>query len=1318
MDCGAGRGAFAGSIVAAVAVLLGCWTPAQAAELSGDLWSTEFSVSGFEGTVRMATGPEGLDVVDVDGLPLGGEPGEPLLPYYQVKVLLPADADLSQIQAWAVDEEWSPMHGGYDIAPAPPAVTWDGTTPIIDWGRKNKARIRNGKDVAIYARNADFPAAAVEVVSTGEYRQWKLAEVRIWCAKFNPAGRAVHVLNGAQIAVAAPRTGELPSMPAASGVETDPFLMLDEIINPQDAALPAESSSPPPAAGTAADYVIITTSTIQSTSSNLSSFITNLQACGHAVKVVTEGTSADDTHYVTGTSCYSRADNIRSWLGSHWTTDGISYVLLIGDPHPTTFTSNQSIPMRMCYPRPGADVPTDMYFAELSGNWNLDSDGYYGEYSGDYGTGGADKYCELMVGRIPYYGSTTDLDSILQKCINYTQSSTRAWRSKVLIPAAISNHGPQDNNGDGDASDSGIDYPYTSWRTFGADWGEAIKSLASSAGFSAYTLYERTGVYSNGSAYPLTSCNAALTTTNIVNEWQNTYGFVTWWAHGSQTGASRFCWTSDGSYTNICGNASPHKETTWYTMFSSSDCSSLNDSYPSFAVLVSCLNGYPENSGNLGYSLLKQGAIGTFSGSRVTWYAIGSWNTSRGGSYGDNASYAYRIFNRMSAATPDTAGAALVWCRSNFGLGWGDASWMNMLDFNLYGDPALSRLTSPAPQVYNISPNTGATGATVNINPISGAYFQTGATVMLAMPGQPNISATAVTVVNSSTITCTFNLAGATPGAWNVVVTNPDTQSGTLAGGFAVTGQFTDIGAALAGVAYCDVDWGDYDNDGLLDLALAGDTGAGFITKVYRNLGGVSFTDIGAPLPGITHASLAWGDYDGDGNLDLALCGLDNGLMPISRVYQGDGAGNFIDAGAGLIGVQDGSVDWGDYDNDGDMDLALTGYDAAGVPFAIVYRNDGGGAFTDIGAALIPVGLSEAVWGDYDNDGDLDLALAGRDAAANPVTRLFQNNGGVFMDSGIPFVLADSCVMAWGDYDYDSDLDLIIGGTAGGLDNTILYDNMGTMLTNSGVPFTGVSNGDVAWGDYDNDGDVDIALTGIAAGVPYTTLYRNDFWTFTAVSMRLAAMRDSAVAWGDYDNDGDLDLALAGFSGSAFQSKIYRNGATAPNTPPAAPMWSLPPTVSWNKMTFSWNPGTDIETPQAGLSYNLRLGTAPGGQDVTPAMADPTTGFRRVPALGNVQENLQWSVTVHVPGTYYVSVQTVDAALAGSPWAPEQPVVVPPIPGDADLDGSVDVVDLGILATNYGATSGKTWADGDFSGDGAVDVVDLGILATYYGQRL
>jgi len=648
-------------------------------------------------------------VINIGDSPQGGSPGDPMLPFKSVCLLVPPDADLEAVSAGLVSPSWEDLAGEYDIAPANPAAAWDGEKFIISWGDKDESVIVGGRDSTIYNKNAYFPSEPVQIVSVGSFRQWKLVELRVWLAVYNPVQKKVRTLKDAQT------TLSVPKLPAAEAVglnaavlpaipKTGKFLpeLRSKIANPQDIdtfyvqqAAPAAGSGGPAPLNAWADYVIITTSTIQSNSTKLANFIAAKTAAGFTVNTVTEANAAGDSRYIEGTDCDTRANNIRAWLKNHYLADGIEYVLLIGDPDPGLFTANMSVPMKWCWPRNGAagpvdeiQCPSDMFFAELSGNWDLDGDGKYGEYNGDYGGAGADKNCELKVGRIPVYNADcVDLDSILQKCIDYdTAAGNKAWRSKVLIPAAVSNFGPQDNTGDGVA-----DAPFenASKRTFGADWGEAIKSLASSISFSAYTLYEKTGIYADGSAYPLTACNANLNNANFINEWKNQYGFVTWWAHGAQTSASRFTWTSDSAFVNICGNHINHNETSWSTLVSQFDCASLDNNTPSFVVQVSCNNAWPELLNNLGYDLLKQGAIGTISGTRITWYAIGAWNTGNGANVGDNASYGYYCFDRMGNVGEDI-GTALVWCRSNFGTGWASQSWMNMIEFSLYGDPSLS----------------------------------------------------------------------------------------------------------------------------------------------------------------------------------------------------------------------------------------------------------------------------------------------------------------------------------------------------------------------------------------------------------------------------------------------------------------------------------------------------------------------------------------------------------------------------------------------------------------------------------------------------
>jgi hypothetical protein len=655
--------------------------------------------------IKTVTG--NLAEVNVGEFPQGGSPGDPMLPYKSISLLVPPDTDLKKVKVKLAAGKWEELPGEYEIAPAPPAATWNEGKFIIGWGGKDPSHIVNGRDSTIYGKNAYFPSEPVQIESVGNFRQWKIVEVKVWLAVYNPVQKKVRVVNNPQITLTVEKlpagqavgldSPKLPKLP-----KTEKFVpeLRSKISNPQDIDTfygqqeNAAAPSGPPAPLTQADFVIITTSTIVSNSTKLANFVTAKQNAGYTVKTVTGAPAEGDLCYVDGNNCNERANYIRTWLKNHYVGDGTEYVLLIGDPNPDTWTANQSIPMKWCWPRNGQagppeeiKAPSDMFFAELSNTWDFDGDGFYGEYNGDYRAGGADKICEVKVGRIPFYGQYADLDSILQKCIDYEGApGNKAWRSKVLIPGTISNFGPECTDGDGVG-----DPPFenSTKRTFGADWGEAIKSLASSISFSPYTLYEKQGVYNDGSAYPLTACDADVNNTNFTNEWKNQYGFVTWWAHGNQTSASRFCWTSDPGHPNVCCYGGCHNETSWFTLIQWSDCAALDNNYPSFVVQVSCDNGWPENVINLGYRLLKRGAIGTISGTRVTWYSIGSWNTGIGAANGDNASYGYYCFDRM-ANSGESVGKALVYCRSNFGTGWAGQSWMNMLCFNIYGDPSLS----------------------------------------------------------------------------------------------------------------------------------------------------------------------------------------------------------------------------------------------------------------------------------------------------------------------------------------------------------------------------------------------------------------------------------------------------------------------------------------------------------------------------------------------------------------------------------------------------------------------------------------------------
>ena len=375
-----------------------------------------------------------------------------------------------------------------------------------------------------------------------------------------------------------------------------------------------------------------------------------------------------------------------------------------------------------------------------------------------------------------------------------------------------------------------------------------------------------------------------------------------------------------------------------------------------------------------------------------------------------------------------------------------------------------------------------------------------------------------------------------------------------LASGLVVPGiahaQFTDIGAGITDVSSSGVAWGDYDNDGDLDILITGfDTGFNPASQVWRNDGMDTFTNIMAGLTGVFGSSAAWGDYDNDGDLDILITGRNAGNNPASQVWRNDGMDTFTDIMAGLTGVNSGDAAWGDYDNDGDLDILVTGTDGGNNPVSQVWRNDGMDTFTNIMAGLTGVESSSAAWGDYDNDGDLDILLAGSDSGGR-VSEVWRNDG---MDTftnimaGLTGVAPSS--VAWGDYDNDGNLDILITGFGSGGPVSQVWRNDGMdTFTNIMAGLTGVNSGDAAWGDYDNDGDLDILLTGRDTGSNrFSQVWRNDLppatgHTFTDIMAGITAVDLSSGEWGDYDNDGDMDFALMGRPGvNASAAKIWRN---------------------------------------------------------------------------------------------------------------------------------------------------------------------------------
>ena len=429
-------------------------------------------------------------------------------------------------------------------------------------------------------------------------------------------------------------------------------------------------------------YVIVTTNAIKSNSNNLTDFIQYKESLGFTVEVITE------TNYTSAIG-QTRVLNIRNWLIKNYETKNIEYVLLIGDPDPDDVgdggDSVGDVPMLMCYPRRGAgsyeESPTDYIYADLTGDWDTDNDGYHGEYGTFTQDYDVDFEAEVYVGRIPVYSADySSLDDILVRIINH-HNDTGEEKKKILLPMAMSNYYNEDHDDDLPRTD-GLDCPEYVWN-----------DITSPNGMSDTVMYETSGldpVMTGEFHYDM-----PINKTNFINELNDDYGAVFWWAHGSLNAASRKYWTTDD------GDGVPESaEMTWVEFIASTDMGSLENDKPAFFYQSSCLNGMPENSNNLGYALLKQGAaISTVSASRVSWYMAGDWSPVQNNADNTGIGFYYMYYLITSEMT---TGKALFTAKDYLGNYWGAECWMNKMDFNLYGDPSMyywweSPPSSPSP---------------------------------------------------------------------------------------------------------------------------------------------------------------------------------------------------------------------------------------------------------------------------------------------------------------------------------------------------------------------------------------------------------------------------------------------------------------------------------------------------------------------------------------------------------------------------------------------------------------------------------------------
>ena len=304
--------------------------------------------------------------------------------------------------------------------------------------------------------------------------------------------------------------------------------------------------------------------------------------------------------------------------------------------------------------------------------------------------------------------------------------------------------------------------------------------------------------------------------------------------------------------------------------------------------------------------------------------------------------------------------------------------------------------------------------------------------------------------------------------------------------------------------------WIDYNNDGNLDLYVVSTDASGFASEneLFRNNGDGTFRKMSAaevgPIVSLSAGGSegpVWADYDRDGFLDayIARYSIDfllhnNGDATFTRILNTSGIPPNSEDGYRAM--------WCDYNNDGWPDLFVPVNTPSPCAHPSLCRGLGGGLFTNEVTSTVEsaCGFSVGAWGDYDNDGYPDLLMGG------PINHLFHNNGdGTFTEmtssvgsiiSSIP--LLTDCI--WGDYDNDGFLDVFLSvlGTPTSLATNRLYHNNGDgtfsqVLTGSIPNDKTIGTAACAWADYDNDGFLDLFVPCGSHVAPATNLlYRNN----------------------------------------------------------------------------------------------------------------------------------------------------------------------------------------------------------------------------------